>query len=561
MRPDLGQPQALATRPPPAWQLLLAFALSLSTVCLLIGWLQNVHIISSNGMYKSIQAEPWIADPSAARLDPSNYLFFPLYGISARLLDALGILRGVPWKQFAYLNAFWASIGTVVVYAFAHRLTGSALVAALVSAFHLGCGFVLLLSVISEDIMPGYVFVLASMALAGIWFDHPTWRRIALVGVLFTLGWLIEWRLMFPTLPALVLALLTAPEPMARRLRHVLVLVASILATSGIVQLSWEGHNGAIGLHDILWTGKGVATGWAGLSWDKAWMMLSGVGNYLLLVGGYVDPRSAREALVPLSFSVLLQAAIFIASVVLLWPRRHEPRLRAVAIVFLGTLGAGQVLNFYSQPQDPQMQLNVMPWLIVAWTLMLAALRPSQRRIGIALAVLSFAPLAWNVSALAKWRGDDTRWLAATAALEKRFPPDSSVFLYFGYEPITTWKYALWSRTWDWDNKVDIPPAPSPSPKFKWIAVNAGAIRHPGWTGAEHAAALKRDIDLALDRGYRVIVSDLWSWSPDVLAAYLGTVAASGRSDSIYRMLHDDFRATEAFKDPIAGTYYELQRR
>ena len=561
MRRDLGQPRVLATRTTPAWQLLLAFALSLSTLCLLIGWLQNVHIISSNGMYKSIQAEPWIADPSVARLDPSNYLFFPLYGISARLLDALGILRGVPWKQFAYLNAFWASIGTVVVYTFAHRLTGSALVAALASAFHLGCGFVLLLSVISEDIMPGYVFVLASMALAGLWFDHPTWRRIALVGVLFTLGWLIEWRLMFPTLPALVLALLTAPEPMARRLRHVLVLVASILATSGIVQLSWEGHNGAIGLHDILWTGKGVATGWAGLSWDKAWMMLSGVGNYLLLVGGYVDPRSAREALVPLSFSVLLQAAIFIASVVLLWPRRHEPRLRAVVIVFLGTLGAGQVLNFYSQPQDPQMQLNVMPWLTVAWTLLLAALRPSQRRIGIALAVLSFAPLAWNVSALAKWRGDDTRWLAATAALEKRFPPDSSVFLYFGYEPITTWKYALWSRTWDWDNKVAIPPAPSAHPKFKWIAVNAGAIRHPGWTGAEHAAALKRDIDLALDRGYRVIVSDLWSWSPDVLAAYLGTVAASGRSDSIYRMLHDDFRATEAFKDPIAGTYYELQRR
>lgn len=549
------------TRTTPAWQLLLAFALSLSTLCLLIDWLQNVHIISSNGMYKSIQAEPWIASPSTARLDPSNYLFFPLYGVSARLLDALGILRGVPWKQFAYLNAFWASVGTVVVYAFAHRLTGRALVATLASAFHLGCGFVLLLSVISEDIMPGYVFVLASMALAGLWFDRPTWRRIALVGVLFTLGWLIEWRLMFPTLPAFVLALLVAPEPIGRRLRHVLVLVASILATSGLVQLSWEGHNGAIGLHDILWTGKGVATGWAGVSWDKAWMMLSGVGNYLLLVGGFVDPRSAREAMVPLLVSAILQAAIFVTSAVLVWPRRHEARLRAVAIVFLGTLGAGQVLNFYSQPQDPQMQLNVMPWLTVAWMLLLAVLMPSRRIAGIVLAVLSLAPFAWNVSALAKWRGDDTRWLAATAALEERFPPDSSVFLYFGYEPITTWQYALWSRTWDWDGKVDIPPAPSPRPKFKWIAVNAGGVRHPGWTGAEHAAALKRDIDLALDRGYRVIVSDMWTWPPDVLAAYLGTVAAAGRTDVIYRMLHDDFRATEVFRDPIAGTYYELQRR
>ncbi|WP_439612747.1 hypothetical protein [Reyranella sp.] len=549
------------TRAAPAWQLLLAFALSLLVLCGLIGWLENVHIISANGMYKSIQAEPWIADPSTARLDQSNYLFFPLYGVSARLLDALGMLRGVAWKQFAYLNAFWASIGTVIVYAFVHRLTGSARVAALTSVFHLGCGFVLLLSVISEDIMPGYVFVLASIALAGLWFDRPTWQRIAIVGAVFTLGWLIEWRLLFPTLPAFVLALLIAPGPPRKRAGHVLVLLVSVLAVSGIVQLLWEGHNGAIGLHDILWTGKGVATGWAGITWDKAWMMLSGVGNYLLLVGGYVDPKSAKAAAGPLAISVLLQVAIFIASVVLLWPRRDEPQLRAVAVVFLGTLGAGQVLNFYSQPQDPQMQINVMPWLAVAWALLLAGLLPTRRGLAIGLAVLSFAPFAWNVAALAKWRGDDTRWLAAAAALEKRFPPDSSVFLYFGYEPITTWKYALWSRTWDWDNRVAIPPAPSADPKFKWIAVNAGAIRHPGWTAAEHAAAIRRDIDLALDRGYRVVVSDMWSWSPDVLAAFLGTVAASGRADAIYRMLHDDFRATEAFRDPIAGTYYELQRR
>lgn len=545
----------------PPWQLLLAFALSLLVLCGLIGWLQNVHIISTNGMYKSIQAEPWIANPSTARLDQSNYLFFPLYGVSARLLDALGILRGVPWKQFAYLNAFWASLGTVVVYAFIHRLTGSARIATLASVFHLGCGFVLLLSVISEDIMPGYVLVLASMALAGLWFDRPTSQRIAIVGAVFTLGWLIEWRLLFPTLPALMLALLVAPGAMRQRFGHVLVLLVSILAVSGTVQLLWEGHNGAIGLHDILWTGKGVATGWAGVAWDKVWMMLSGVGNYFLLVGGFVDPRSAREAALPLSLSVLVQAAIFIASMVVLWPRRQEPRLRAVTIVFVGTLGAGQVLNFYSQPQDPQMQLNVMPWLTVAWALLLATLLPKRRGVAVVLALLSFAPFAWNVSALAKWRGEDTRWLAATAALEKRFPPDSSVFLYFGYEPISTWQYALWSRTWDWDNRVAIPPAPSADPKFKWIAVNAGAIRHPGWTGPEHAAAIKRDIDLALDRGYRVIVSDLWTWPPDVLASYLGGVAASGRTDAIYRMLHDDFRATEAFKDPIAGTYYELQRR
>jgi hypothetical protein len=108
------------------WQLVLAFVLSLLVLVGLIGWLQNVHILTANGMYKAIQAEPWIADPATARLDPSNYLYFPLYGALCRLLDALGIQRGVPWKQLAYLNAFWASLCIVFVYGFVHRVTQSA---------------------------------------------------------------------------------------------------------------------------------------------------------------------------------------------------------------------------------------------------------------------------------------------------------------------------------------------------------------------------------------------------------------------------------------------------
>ena len=51
-------------------------------------------------------------------------------------------------------------------------------------------------------------------------------------------------------------------------------LVVSIVVVTGLVQLWSERYPGAVGLHDILWTGKGVATGWAGLGWDKAWMML-----------------------------------------------------------------------------------------------------------------------------------------------------------------------------------------------------------------------------------------------------------------------------------------------
>src|SRR5260370_11521604 len=100
-------------------------------------------------------------------------------------------------------------------------MTASAWAAALAACFHFGCGFFLLLAVISEDIMPGYTLVLAAMVLAGLWFDRSSHRRVALGGALFTLGWLIEWRLMVPTPPAPILALAPAEGRPGRRVAAV----------------------------------------------------------------------------------------------------------------------------------------------------------------------------------------------------------------------------------------------------------------------------------------------------------------------------------------------------
>jgi hypothetical protein len=542
-------------------QLLLVFALSLLALVGLIGWLQNVNIITGNGLYKAIQAEPWIADFAHARLDYANYLYFPLYGALAHLLDGLGILRGVAFKQFAYLNAFFASLAVVFVYGFVHRLTGNVRAAIAAALFHLGTGFFLLLGVISEDIMPGYFLVLVSMLLAGLWFDRPTSRQIAGVSAIFTVGWLVEWRLMFPTLPAFVLALLLSEGDWKVRARRVGILLVSVLASAGIVEVCWEGHNGAIGLPDLLWTGKAVTSGWAGLSWDKAWMMLSGVGNYFLIVGGFVDPLSARRAVVPLLVSVALEVAIFAACIAFLWPRRGERRLRATAIVFLGTLGAGQAMNFYAQPQDPQMQINVMPWLTIAWALLVAALLARRPRLWPLVALVSLAPLAWNVAALSKWRGGDTAALAAMAALERDLPPDRTVFVYWGFEPITTWQFMLWSRTPDWDGIASIGRAPVADPKFKWISIDTGAIRHPERPADADARTIRHDIDQALDLGYRVAISDVWTWDVNELAGQLGGLSAAGHAPAIHAALHDNYEATPVLSDPFAGAYFELRRK
>ncbi len=256
---------------------------------------------------------------------------------------------------------------------------------------------------------------------------------------------------------------------------------------------------------------------------------------------------------------MLLQAAIFVASVVVLWPRRNEPRVVAIAVVFLGTFGAGEVFNVYAQPQDPQMQVNVMPWLTVAWALLLAAF--AKGRGALVLAALSVAPLVWNVAQLAEWRGGDTAALTALAALERQLPPERTTFVYWGFEPITVWQYAKWSRTWDFDGNAKLEPAPSGNPRFKWIAITAGAIRHPQWTAEQHAASIKADIDLALDHGYRVAIADVWRWSVEELAAQLGGMAAASRAPAIYAMLHVTYEATPVATVPAVGTLYELRRR
>ena len=543
------------------WQLALAFVLSLVVLEGTIAWLDNVHIATLNGMYKAIQAEPWIADPFTARLDPSNYLYFPLYGLSCRLLDWLGIWRGMAWKQLAVLNAFWASVCVAFVYAFFHRLTSSVCVAALAACFHLGSGFVLLLAVISEDIMPGYTLVFGAMALAALWFDKPTTRRVIAVAALFTFGWLIEWRLIFPTLPALVLALLVARQAIGRRLAMVGVLLVSIVAVAGLVQQFWEGHNGAVGLHDILWTGKGVDTGWAGFTWEKLWMMLAGASNYFLVTDFAMAPIAGRQVALRLSVSVILAVVILAATVVALWPRRHDPKLRAITIVFLCTAGAGEIFNLYSQPQDPQMQVNVMSWLTVAWGLLMAAAVGGRRAWFALFAVLSVVPFAWNLAMLSRERGRDALWTGALASIERTLPPESTVFVYWGFEAIATWQYALWSRTWDWDQVGPAAPAPAANPRFKWIAVTSGAIRHPQWTAEEHAAALKREIDTAFDRGYRVAVSDVWDWSAADLASQLGVLSAAGRAGAIHAMLHGSYQVVPVLTDKLTGAYYEMKRR
>jgi hypothetical protein len=83
---------------------------------------------------------------------------------------------------------------------------------------------------------------------------------------------------------------------------------------------------------------------------------------------------------------------------------------------------------------------------------------------------------------------------------------------------------------------------------------------YPERTGAENAAALKKDIDWALDNGYRVVAGDFWDWSADKLSRALVTVSGYASGPAIHAMLHTDYAAELLFDQPGVGKYYALTR-
>jgi hypothetical protein len=367
---------------------------------------------------------------------------------------------------------------------------------------------------------------------------------------LFTLGWLVEWRLIFPTLPALLLALAIAALPLRRRAGLIACLLVTVVGTRASCSSSGGSMRRAVDLHDLLWTGKGIDSGWGGLEWGKAWMMLAASAAILVALGTDATPVTAQHAVLPLVAAGAGRAGDLHRLRRVWWQHRGDPRLRAIAVVFLGTLAAGEVLNLYSQPHDPQMQVNVMAWLTVAWALLLWRAR-SHAHLR-ALAVLSFVPLISTrlVRSLARRR---RRGRGRARHPRAAFPPDRTVFVYWGFEAITMWQYALWSHTWDWDGKPN-------DAKFKWIAIDAGAIRHVGWTPSRTPMSSARSRGRLRSR-LPVVISDVWTWSEAQLAGNLSALSASDRAPAIHAMLHRYYEATPVLEVPAAGTYYELRRR
>ena len=70
--------------------LIVAFAMLLSFQL----YVDNVFIVTTNGLWKSVLVHQWAENPELSKLDLANLLYYPAYGQLTRLLDVLGVFTG-----------------------------------------------------------------------------------------------------------------------------------------------------------------------------------------------------------------------------------------------------------------------------------------------------------------------------------------------------------------------------------------------------------------------------------------------------------------------------------
>ena len=240
------------------------------------------------------------------------------------------MFAGDPRRQITILNAVSCSLCLAVVYLLIRAVTGDRLIALLAAMFHLASSFVMFLAIVNEDILPSYTVLFAAMALASVWFARPTAARVAAVAVLFSLAWLMEWRLMFLPCPPCWRRCGSARNGRRGGWAGSRSSSPAWSPRRAVVAWAWRGHQDAVGPLDLLWTGKAVRSVWAGFTWPKVGYLWDGMVAYLLGAGVAAIPGIPGWDIWRYTSTVWMVAVAAVA-LPMLWRARHDPRARALA--------------------------------------------------------------------------------------------------------------------------------------------------------------------------------------------------------------------------------------
>jgi hypothetical protein len=491
---------------------LIVLLLAVLQVSLIVR-IDNTNLGTTNGLWKSVAVRTWELGSSHVG-DSGGLLYIPAYGLMARAIPDEAVSYGVrpatpTFRKMAMTNAVFGALATGAVFLLSFHLLGSVSLALVVTAAHAGTGFVLLNSLNSEDVIPAYAFF-AMAAYAFVW--HALSRKLApliLSGLLVALVALFHWTLMPPALAAFgiveLVLVLRRKAPPASLLIFPLAFFVGIVLFVGAVHVYRPAS--PIWFLEVLYPAKAKPSGWLGFGSNKAIYALMGMGNYFSGAQNVTDYHGELANAERIRFLVVswVYLAVTAGACLFALARSAVPlALRAIAGLGLAVFLAGQLEHLYSQPQDPQSQIQPMFVTVAGLIVIVGLLRdrlPGKRLRLAALAVSGVFLLngAVNVSLFLRESGADSKAVSAARELGRILRSRRVVLVSNGMEGWNAW---LLLEVYGGDRRAYL---------RNNIHLFSVFTRRQGISGQEAANIMKKRIEAALGAGHEVAAADLWT--------------------------------------------------
>jgi len=528
--------------------------------------LDNTNIGTTNGLWKSPAVRGWEKGTSH-KLDSGEWLYLPLYGLLCRLIPDAWVSYGthapaVTFRKMALLNGLFGGVASAVVFLLAMRFLKS-LPAAGVAALAHGCAaFVILNGINSEDIVPAYTFFLLTALCLFAFLDGERVGYLLGASLCCAMLTLLHWTLMIPALAGVIAVGLLVRRRvwMLPLFFGVFLVVLKLFAlgfgpwkTSGDWALAapppWPESTPfrrIESIREIVYPSKAAPNGYLGFRWNKVVSASIGIGNYFL--GGkniadnrvaFADPNIVGWMRISWLFTIVTVGA-------LVWAAIFRGSTRMPAVFGLVVFAMGEMEHLYSQPQDPQSQIEPMFATILGVIVILEAFG-RVRFLAVALGAAFFLEGDYNARLMMASRGEDSRYMKQTNELAQVFPPDDTVLVSQGWEEWNTWVFA---ETFDGN-------------RIRYVTRNIGLvngfIQELGATPEQAADSMAKKIDAALAEGHRVVANVVWVGSREDFANSLTTLASVEDARIYADRLYGTFHAGRSW-DTSVGRFVELRK-
>jgi len=534
------------------------FLAILSIYILLIIYLDNTNITTSNGFYKSIDSNGWEKGTRHA-VDSGGLLYaFSMGMISKFIPDSLVSFYGevtnfVAYRKLAWINSFFGAASSTVVQVLAYQVTKDKIWSLGTAFVHAFSAFILINSIISEDIIPGYFFFVLSFlflykALEGshvrLFLAGSTLSVIAMM--------LLHWSL-FPPLAAsyfVVLCFLTYHERAYLRFffEQFFILIVVLYIFSKLATFFASGkYNIDLSVWSILYPNKAGPGSWVGFDWIKLACLYEGVGNYLIGGKNVGVPFSGDFSHVIrniISWSITLSSVVFL---LIMFFKEEKKNLKIIALFGLSIFFFGECQNLYGQPQDPQFQVQPM-FILTTCLICLNFLRPAIKN-SMRIVMLVFALIIGidNFVALQPYCSGDGIMVRGYKEFRDHFPKDSTKIVHLAYEGWSPW---LMLFDYEGDFKVYLKDVTCLNTPFHFT---------PGISVKDGAQQIMSDIDAALALGKRVIVTVPWV-DPDYIYALRAQNLTKDQTIELRKILLEHYQIKSTYKLKW-GEFAEIEKR